>query len=152
MAGYSGTPLAKKLGIKDGFRVAFVNAPGGFDRTLDGMPAGASVASAPRAPMDLIVLFVRSTKELRGAFARHAKVLAPAGMLWVAWPKRASGVATDLDENVVRAIGPAAGLVDVKVCAIDATWSGLKFVVRLKDRPASRAAQAAPEKRARREP
>jgi hypothetical protein len=85
--------------------------------------------------MDLIVLFVRSTEELRGGFARHAKMLAPAGMLWIGWPKKASGVATDVDENVVGAVGLGAGLVDVKICAIDETWSGLKFVIRLKDRP-----------------
>ena len=135
MVGYSGTPLAKKLGIKGGFRVAFVDAPGNFERTLDGMASDVTVLARPRAPMDLIVLFVRSTKELRGAFARHARLLAPAGMLWIGWPKKSSGVATDLDENVVRAIGLGAGLVDVKVCAIDETWSGLKFVIRLKDRP-----------------
>jgi hypothetical protein len=135
MAGYSGTPLAKKLGIKDGFRVAFPNAPDGFDRSLDVMANDVTILATPRASMDLIVLFVRSTKELRGAFARHAKMLAPAGMLWIGWPKKASGVATDVDENVVRTIGLGAGLVDVKICAIDETWSGLKFVIRLKDRP-----------------
>jgi len=133
MAGYSGTPLAKKLGIKDGFRVSFANAPAGFERTLDGMARDVSVLATPRAPMDLIVLFVRSTE--RGGFARHAKMLAPAGILWIGWPKKASGVATDVDENVVRAVGLGAGLVDVKICAIDETWSGLKFVIRLKDRP-----------------
>ena len=137
MAGYSGTPLAKKLGIKEGLRVAFVGGPEGFVGTLEGMPGAVNVLASPRGPMDLIVLFVCSTKALRGAFARHAKMLAPAGMLWVAWPKKASGVATDVDENVVRAIGLGAGLVDVKVCAIDETWSGLKFVISLKDRPAT---------------
>jgi hypothetical protein len=140
MAGYSGTPLAKKLGIKDGFRVAFANAPTGFERTLDGMASDVSVLATPRAPMDLIVLFVRSSKALRGGFARHARMLAPAGMLWIGWPKKASGVATDVDENVVRAVGLGAGLVDVKICAIDETWSGLKFVIRLKDRPRAAAA------------
>ncbi len=139
MAGYSNTPLAKKLGIEERFRVAFVDAPDGFARTLDGMPDSVDIVREPRTPMDLVVLFVRSTKELRGAFARHAKRLAPAGMLWVGWPKKSSGVMTDLDENVVRAIGLAAGLVDVKVCAIDETWSGLKFVTRLKDRPRAKA-------------
>ena len=137
MAGYSGTPLAKKLGIKPGFRAAFVNTPDGFARALDGMPDNVSIVTTPRAPMDLVVLFVRSTRDLRGAFARHAKLLAPAGMLWIAWPKKSSGVASDLDENVVRAVGLDGGLVDVKVCAIDETWSGLKFVIRLRDRPAA---------------
>ena len=135
MAGYSGKPLAKKLGIKERFRVAFPNAPAGFAHSLDGMARGVCVLATPRAPMDLIVLFVRSMRELRRAFPRHAALLAPAGMLWIAWPKQASGVVTDVDENVVRAIGLEAGLVDVKICAIDDTWSGLKFVMRLKDRP-----------------
>jgi hypothetical protein len=135
VAGYSGTPLAKKLGLKDGFRIAFINAPPGFEGTLEGMPTDVNIMPSPRAPMDLIVLFVRSTRELRHAFARHARTLAPAGMLWIGWPKKSSGVATDLDENVVRAVGLDAGLVDVKVCAIDETWSGLKFVIRLTDRP-----------------
>ena len=135
MVGYSGTPLVKKLGVKEGFRVASVNAPRAFARTLGAMPDEVTVLAAPRAPMDLIVVFVRSTKELRAAFARQAKLLAPAGMLWIGWPKKSSGAVTDVDENVVRAVGLGAGLVDVKVCAIDETWSGLKFVVRLKDRP-----------------
>jgi hypothetical protein len=135
MAGYSGTPLAKKLGIKERFRAAFPNAPTGFERTLGGMARGVSVLATPRPPMDLILLFVRSMKDLRRAFPRHAALLAPAGMLWIAWPKKASGVATDISESVVRAVGLEAGLVDVKICAIDDTWSGLKFVIRLKDRP-----------------
>jgi hypothetical protein len=141
MAGYSGTPLAKKLGIKGGFRVAFVGAPGGFEQALDGMPDDVNVLGTPRAPMDLIVLFVPSAKALRGAFARHARLLAPAGMLWVGWPKKSSGVLTDVSENVVRAVGLEAGLVDVKICAIDETWSGLKFVIRLRDRPSPNAAK-----------
>ena len=133
-AGYSGTPLVQKLGIKSGFRVAFLNEPSSFRRTLGLLPENLTIFSKPRKALDLVVLFVRSQKELTGTFSRCARCLAPTGMLWVAWPKKSSGVPSDLDENVVRRIGLDAGLVDVKVCAIDETWSGLKFVIRLKDR------------------
>jgi hypothetical protein len=134
MAGYSGTPLAKKLGIKEGFRLAFVGAPEGFAPGLGPLPAGAEVVEAPARPLDLIVGFARSRADLARDFPRLAALLTPAGMLWIAWPKKGSGVATDLTENVVREVGLAAGLVDTKVCAIDEVWSGLRFVVRLRDR------------------
>lgn len=135
-AGYSGTPLPKKLGIEEGHRVALLRAPAGFERTLGSLPAVAQMQRDPRGagPFDVQVLFSDGARDLVPRFARAQQRMVPDGALWVAWPKKASGVATDLDENVVRAIGLAAGLVDVKVCAIDATWSGLKFVVRLKDR------------------
>ena len=137
MAGYSGTPLPKKLGIKPDHLVALIDAPLGFDVTLGEIPIGVAVHSdlASRLPIDVIVLFTRSEEELRKRFKVAAKRLAPAGGLWIAWPKRASGVATDLTENAVRAIGLEAGLVDNKVCAVDETWSGLRFVIPLKDRP-----------------
>ena len=135
MAGYSDAPLAKKLGIKEGSRLAFVGAPAGFARRLGRLPAGAAVAAEPSGPLDLIVAFTRSRAELARDFSRLAALLAPAGMLWIGWPKKSSGVATDLTEDVVRGVGLAAGLVDTKVCAIDEVWSGLRFVVRLKDRP-----------------
>ncbi len=137
MAGYSGTPLPKKLGIKPDHLVALINAPLGFDVTLGELPIGVVVNSdsASRFPIDVIVFFTKSERELRKRFKVAAKRLAPAGGLWIAWPKRASGVATDLTENAVRAIGLEAGLVDNKVCAVDDTWSGLRFVLRLKDRP-----------------
>jgi hypothetical protein len=118
MPGYSGTPLAKKLGIKAGFRVRLFNAPENV-----------------RAELDFAMLFTRSRGELAKEFRRLGKALAPAGMLWVSWPKKSSGVAANVDENVVRAIGLDAGLVDVKVCAVTEIWSGLKFVRRVKDRP-----------------
>ena len=137
MAGYSGTPLAKKLGIKDGHSVLLVGAPQGFERTLDGLPASARVSrtAASRSTLDVILLFVDGRADLAKRFGTLARRLAPAGGLWVAWPKRASGVPTDLDENAIRHTGLAAGLVDNKVCAVDDTWSGLRFVFRLKDRP-----------------
>lgn len=133
MAGYSGTPLVKKLGIKSGFNIAFVNAPSGFANELD-LPSDVSINSRSRQPLDFAQLFVKSEKELKRKFAAYAKRLNASGMLWVSWPKKSSGVTTDLYEGTVRAIGLAAGLVDVKICAVDDVWSGLKFVFRLKDR------------------
>ena len=136
MAGYSGTPLPQKLGIKPGARIALLNAPPDFDGTLGELPEGVAVRSRARGPLDVIVHFTTSERDLRKRFERLASALEPAGGLWIAWPKRASGVPTDLTDNVVREVGVAAGLVDNKVCAIDETWSGLRFVIRLKDRPA----------------
>lgn len=133
MAGYSGTPLVKKLGIKPGFTVVFANAPADFVKSLD-LPTDVTVAARPRRQLDFVLLFVKSENELAAKFSIYAAQLKPAGMLWVAWPKKSSGVATDLTFNNVQALGLAAGLVDVKICAIDEVWSGLKFVYRLKDR------------------
>jgi hypothetical protein len=133
MAGYSGTPLAKKLGLKDGFRIWFVNAPENFERELE-IPAEVGIISSKAKPLDLILLFTKSEARLRKDFSVLAQKLSPNGMLWISWPKKASGVATDLNENLVRQIGLDAGLVDVKICAINDVWSGLKFVYRLRDR------------------
>ncbi len=133
-AGYSGTPLPQKLGIKGGSACAFLGAPEGFAATLGALPPDVEIRRTARGPLDVIVLFTTSRADLAKRFGAAAKQMAPAGGLWVAWPKKTSGVATDLTENVVREVGLAAGLVDVKVCAIDATWSGLRFVVRVKDR------------------
>lgn len=135
MAGYSGTPLIKKLGIKEGSRVAFVNAPLDFRQTLGRMPAKAKVVSQTQEGLDLVLLLVKRETDLAKSFVNLAAKLQPAGMLWVAWPKKSSGVATDLTFTNVQSIGLAAGLVDTKICAVDETWSGLKFVFRLKDRP-----------------
>jgi hypothetical protein len=135
MAGYSGTPLAKKLGFKEGFRAGLVNPPKGFQRELAPLPKAVNISvGSLTKPLDLIILFADSQKALKTEFPRHARKLAQNGMLWIAWPKKASGVVTDLSENSVRQIGLAAGLVDVKVCAVNEVWSGLKFVYRLKDR------------------
>jgi hypothetical protein len=130
--GYSGTPLVDKLGIKPGARLQFVSEPRDFARLLGGLPDGTRIAS--RGSLDFAMLFVRARSELEKGFARLRDRLEPNGMLWVAWPKKASGVETDLTEAVVRTFGLESGLVDVKVCAVDDTWSGLKFVRRLKDR------------------
>jgi len=134
VAGYSGTPLPQKLGIKPGSRVGLFGAPPGFERTLGALPDGTTVRTRLAGSLDVAVYFTTRRAALEKRFAAFAKAIAPAGGLWVSWPKKSSAKKTDLDENVVRAIGLAKGLVDVKVCAIDETWSGLKFVVRVKDR------------------
>jgi hypothetical protein len=136
-AGYSGTPLPRKLGIREGSRLLLVHAPDDFTTTLGELPPAVELVAADASDVDVALLFARDAATVRVEFTALAASLHPAGGLWVAWPKRSSGVATDLDENVVREIGLAAGLVDNKVCAIDATWSGLRFVWRLRDRPQS---------------
>jgi hypothetical protein len=159
MAGYSDTPLVKKLGIREGARVALIGAPDGFAGALAPLPAGAALLPSPlpsapaegvrgrRPPgagatagppgaSDVILLFATVRSRLCDDLPLATRALHPAGGLWIAWPKRASGVPTDLTEGDVREIGLAAGLVDNKVCAIDDVWSGLRFVVRLADRAA----------------
>ena len=134
-AGYSGTPLPRKLGIREGSRLLLVDAPADFAATLGDLPPGVELVEAGAGAVDVAILFALGAATVRALFADLAASLEPAGGLWIAWPKRSSGVATELDENVVREIGLADGLVDNKVCAIDATWSGLRFVWRLRDRP-----------------
>jgi hypothetical protein len=134
MAGYSGTPLPKKLGIVEGSRVALVGAPETFAALLAPLPAEVRFEPPRARSLDVVLLFADRAAELERRFAREAARLDTAGMLWIAWPKKASKRPTDLTEDVVRRIGLDAGLVDVKVCAIDEVWSGLKFVRRLRDR------------------
>jgi len=134
MAGYSGTPLAKKLGIKDQFRVSFSGLPAEVKAELKDALKTCRIAKDAEGSLDFAMIFVKNAADLQKSFSEFSQRLAPAGMLWVSWPKRTSGVATDLDENKVRTTGLAAGLVDVKVCAVSDVWSGLKFVIRLKDR------------------
>ena len=129
LAGYSGTPLPKKLGIKANSVVALEGAPHGFRKTLGDLPEGVALEDDARGPCDIILWFVRSREEL----AHEMKAMATrtgAGRLWIIWPKKASGMDTDVREPDVRTIGMAAGLVDFKVCAVDATWSGLAFTRR----------------------
>jgi CheY-like chemotaxis protein len=130
MAGYSGVPLVKKLGIRAGALVALLGAPEGLEKTLAELPEGARVARNARGCPQLILLFATSQAELKRRFPAAAKALAEKGGLWIVWPKKASGVATDLGETAVRAIGLAAGFVDYKICAVDRTWSGLLFARR----------------------
>lgn len=134
VAGYSGTPLPRKLGIKPGARLALIGAPEDFAAVLGALPEGVTVRSTAHGPLDVALYFTTRRLDLERRFGALAKALDQAGGLWIAWPKRTSGVPTDLTENVIRDIGLAAGLVDNKVCAIDDTWSGLRFVIRLKDR------------------
>ncbi len=130
---YSATPLPGKLGIRDGSRVALVGAPDGFLGALGPLRPAALLSSRPRGPLD-VVFFARERSELARRFPALARELAPAGGLWIAYPKKASGVPTDLGFGEVQEIGLAAGLVDNKSCAIDEVWSGVRFVIRLKDR------------------
>ena len=132
-AGYSGTPLPRKLGIRDRSRVLLVSPPANL--SLDPLPPGVVVhRRAGRDAYDVVLAFCPDVKALHARFAPSAESLTVAGALWICWPKKASGVATDLSETLVREHGLEAGLVDVKVAAIDSTWSGLKFVRRLADR------------------
>lgn len=134
MAGYSGKPLVAKLGIKPSSRLQLRGAPPEFPAELRPLPKGVSFVGAQARQADCVLLFATTALELSRSFHKAAAVLPPAGQLWIAWPKRAAKVPTDLSENEVRRIGLAEGLVDIKVCAITEVWSGLKFVRRLKDR------------------
>jgi hypothetical protein len=129
MAGYSGTPLPKKLGVKEGSVVGLVNAPSDFERTLGELPSGAAVRRSIRGKCDLLLWFVDSQKKLEDRIGQMAE-RTPAGGLWICWPKQASGMKTDVSERAVRELGLACGLVDYKICAVDGTWSGLRFAKR----------------------
>ncbi len=134
MAGYSRRPLVAKLGIKPGTRIAVVNAPRGYGATLGKLPKGVRLVRAARGTLPFIQFFTKRTSELEAQLGALKEALSPDGALWISWPKGASNVPTDVNENVVRAIALAHGLVDVKVAAVDETWSGLKLVRRVKDR------------------
>lgn len=130
MTGYSGTPLAKKLGMKSGMRVWLRNAPDGFESILEGLPDDVSLSRRKRRDVDLVVCFSQSASELAADVDLARTVIPPDGIIWTAWPKKASKVPTDITEDRLRELFLPTGLVDVKVCAIDETWSGLKFVIR----------------------
>jgi hypothetical protein len=130
MAGYAGTPLPRKLGIRPGSTVALRGAPRGFEKTLGRLPEGARIRRDSRTPANVILLFVESRADLGRRFGPAARAMGDPGALWVVWPKKASGVVTDLGQKEVRALGLAAGLVDYKIAAIDATWSALCFARR----------------------
>jgi hypothetical protein len=135
--------LVQKLGIRAGSRVALVRAPAGFEDGLGPLPDGVRLRTQARGAQDVVLFFATRLSELERRFATLARAVEPAGGLWIAWPKKTSFVATDLTENVIRDVGLANGLVDNKVCAVDDTWSGLRFVYRLKDRvPKAAAARA----------
>lgn len=134
MAGYSSRPLIEKLGIKAGTRIALLHAPRGYGTALGRLPPGVTVVRTARGPLPFIQFFADSKRRLAARFPTLGCALADGGALWISWPKKAAGVPTDLTEDVVRAVGLRHGLVDVKVCAVDDVWSGLKFVRRRKDR------------------
>jgi hypothetical protein len=137
VAGYSGTPLPKKLGIKPGSRVALVGGPDGFEAELEPLPDGVTVRRQARAPLDVICFFTTERREVERRFLELGRRLEPDGSLWICWPKRASKVPTDITENVLRDVILPSGLVDTKVCAVDDVWSGLRFVWRKELRPAA---------------
>lgn len=134
MAGYSKTPLAQKLGIKSGQKIHISHAPRNYRETLGTLPEKIIIAKSLDGLCDFIQFFGSEKSALESEFPKLKKNLVSNGCLWISWPKGASKVKTDLNENIVREIGLKNGLVDVKVCAVDDTWSGLKFVFRLKDR------------------
>src|SRR3954471_1767492 len=137
-SGYSGTPLVKKLGIKPGDKLAMVNEPLAFPRELVGLPAGVETIAADENPkpgtLNVVILFLKNTAELKKLLPAMKSKIAQHGMIWTAWPKKTSRVQSDLDENIIRDKGLSIGLVDIKVCAINEIWSGLKFVIPVKDR------------------
>jgi hypothetical protein len=133
MAGYSETPLVDKLGLRAGMRVHFAGAPPDYFKTLGRTPTIIMMTKV-KGPLDFVQLFTRSRADLEERFEPIMNAMDTDGMFWVSWPKKASGVETDLTEDVVREVALENGLVDVKVCAVDNTWSGLKLVRRLKDR------------------
>ena len=146
MAGYSGTPLPQKLGLKAGARLGLMGAPRGFAQTLGALPPGVATSDATRgnSPLDVIICFAPSRAELARMLPKAHRRLHPSGGLWICWPKKASGVVTDVSENDVRNVGLAAGLVDNKVCAVDEVWSGLRLVFRVQDRPKASGTTRAP--------
>ena len=133
-AGYSKRSLVEKLGIKPNSDIAIVNAPAGFHTTLGPLPAGVVLRSKPNKPLPFIHAFFLNSKKLDLQFPALKKALQESGALWISWPKKAAKIETDLTDNVVREIGLRHGLVDIKVCAVDEVWSGLKFVYRLEER------------------
>lgn len=137
-SGYSGTPTAHKLGIRPGADVIVLGAPGDYAALVDGMPAGFAWRTALRGRADIVHVFITRAAVLERRIGELRRTVAPDGAIWVSWPKKASKAPTDVTEDVIRRIALANGLVDVKVCAVDATWSGLKLVIPVAQRGATR--------------
>jgi hypothetical protein len=133
-AGYSGTPLTRKLGVKPGFEVLTVNAPADYSAILVDLPDGAAISDASRAGIDMVHVFTNSRDELMSELARAVRLIKPDGMIWVSWYKKAAKLPTEITEDTVREAAFPLGLVDVKVCAVDDRWSGLKLVIRKENR------------------
>jgi hypothetical protein len=144
MAGASGKPLSQKLGLKPGFCIFVDGAPGDYRKLVGEWPEGAKLVKEARAPIDLVHLFATEVRGLAALLRKYRDTIAPDGMIWVSWPKKTSGVATDLSDIVVRDIALRLGLVDTKVCAVDAIWSGQKFVIPRELRKASAKTLAKP--------
>jgi hypothetical protein len=151
MAGYSGTPLVQKLGIKEGTRMATVNAPDDFRANLGELPLAVEWVNRVRPPLDLVVAFHTKRSTLNANWPALTSAVEPDGSIWIAWPKKASGITTDIDENILREDFLPSGWVDNKVCAIDDRWSGLRFVLRREQRPKN-AAERKPAKLVRSKP
>lgn len=134
MAGYSQTPLAKKLGIQAGFRVKTINAPSGYVDLLQPLPEHVVISSCLRGQVDIYHLFAERRALLGDQLRKALSAIPPNGTIWVSWPKKTSGVASDVNGNAIRSAAFQLGLVDVKVCAVDETWSGLKLVIRVENR------------------
>ena len=134
MAGYSGRSVVQKLGLKPGFCIFVDGAPASYDKVVGPLPADTTIAPRLKATLDMVHLFAMQAAALRKKLPACREAIAPDGMVWVSWPKKSSGVATDVTENLVRDTALSLGLVDIKVCAIDDTWSGLKLVIPLKQR------------------
>jgi hypothetical protein len=134
VAGYSGTPLAKKLGIGPGARVAALNAPPSYEDLLAPLPPGVSLVKSVTAQVDVVHLFIKTRATLASQLAHSLARIRQDAAIWVSWPKKSSGVATDVTEDVIRSVALPMGLVDIKVCAVDDTWSGLKLVIRKENR------------------
>jgi len=133
-AGYSGTPLAKKLGIKDGFKIAIMNEPDHYFSLFEDMPPDVDIVHNLKTKLDVIHYFVKEEKQLAEEIQTLKSSIQQNGMIWISWPKKSSKLPTDITEDVIRAIALNNGLVDIKVCAIDSVWSGLKLVIPVKDR------------------
>ena len=133
-AGYSQTPLAKKLGIKQGYRIKLVNAPAYYSELFTDMPDQVIIDNDGKQKKNFIHFFTKGLDELANSLPQLKKEIVPDGIIWVSWPKKSSAVQTDVSENIIRDIGLKNGLVDIKVCAVDETWSALKFVIPVKDR------------------
>ena len=134
MAGAAGKPLSQKLGLKPGFCIFVDGAPADYRKIIGEWPEGATIAARASSPLDMVHVFAKEVKGLAAKLARYRDAIAPGGMIWVSWPKKASGVATDLSDVAVRNLALPLGLVDIKVCAVDETWSGLKFVIPKRER------------------
>jgi hypothetical protein len=134
VSGYSGTPLAKKLGLKPGMIVQVVNPPNDYTSLIEPLPEGVVIRVEGSPQLDLVHVFTQSRSELLKALLHYQKMIKQNGVIWVSWPKKASGIPTDVNENTIREVALPLGLVDIKVCAVDETWSGLKLVIRKENR------------------